>query len=93
MAKSIDLRLLEFGLYSRYQSLTDAINEVRILGEKLTILEVGGRGSPLARFLPHDSITLSDVFESDAPGYVQADGRNLAFPDRHFDHVVSTEVL
>jgi len=84
---------LSFSIFTRYRSVADHVNALRRRGERFTILEVGGRGNFLKRFLPQDQITILDVDDSGEENYVKGDGRQLPFKNRSFDLVVSTDVL
>ena len=73
--------------------MADHVNALRLGEEKFTILEVGGRGNFLRRFLPNDAITILDVDDSNEENYIKGDGRKLPFKKNIFDIVVSTDVL
>lgn len=93
MPSTSDVKNLSFSVYTRYQSVADHVNAIRKDGEVFTILEVGGRGNFLKRFLPNDTITILDVDDSNEENYVKGDGRKLPFKKQSFDVVVSTDVL
>jgi len=84
---------LSFSIYTRYRSVVDHLERLRRSGERLNILEVGGRGNFLKLFLPNDDITVLDVDDSDEDNYIKGDGRHLPFADQSFDIIVSTDVL
>lgn len=87
-----ELEKLSFSVYTRYKSLAEAITAIS--GNKsVKILEVGGRGNFLKKFLPKHKITILDVIDSDEDNYVKGDGRKLPFKAGEFDIVVSTDVL
>ena len=88
-----DTYSLPFSLFTRYKSLANRVNDLRAGTESLNILEVGGRGNYLRKFLPEDKITVLDVEDSPDDNYVKGDGRKLPFEDDSFDVVVSTDVL
>jgi hypothetical protein len=80
----------------------EAVDACRALldHDTLSILDVGGyyldRGTPtlpIARYLPHDTITVVDQVDCDLPGYIKGDGTNLDFADAHFDLVISADTL
>lgn len=84
---------LPFSIYTRYQALADSINQLRQKNQKFKILEVGGRGNFLQQFVPLDTVKILDVIDSKEENYIKGDGRSLPFANKHFDLVVSTDVL
>lgn len=93
---------LPFDMVGRYRTVAEALDAARpALGPRLRVLDVGGlaltrRGEPAlpARlFLPGDEVLTLDQAALDMPGYLQGDGRGLAFPDDSFDFVISCDVL
>jgi hypothetical protein len=93
---------LPFDMVGRYRMVAEALDAARpALGARLRVLDVGGlvltrRGEPLlpARlFLPGDEVLTLDQAALDMPGYIQGDGRGLAFPDDSYDFVISCDVL
>ncbi len=84
---------LPFDQYQRYRLVSDVLAAVRGSGERLRILDVGGRTALLRTFLPDDDVELVDVEASDAPGLVLGDGSRLPFQDRSFDAVVTFDTL
>lgn len=93
---------LPFDMVGRYRMVAEALDAARpAIGARLRVLDVGGlvltrRGEPVlpARlFLPDDDVTTLDQAALALPGYVQGDGRGLAFPDDSFDVVISCDVL
>ena len=98
----MDVTLLPFDQYGRYQMIADALDAVRpVLGTQLHVLDVGGlfctrRGVamlPAQAFLPNDQVTVLDQPACNLSGYVQGDGRGLAFGDNSFDCVISCDTL
>lgn len=87
-----EISSLSFSVFTRYMAVAQALGSIRSQNS-LKILEVGGRGNYLRRFLPNDDITVLDVIDSDEPNYVKGDGRKLPFKARQFDVVLSTDVL
>jgi hypothetical protein len=61
-----------------------------LLGEARTVLDVGGSGGMLARFLPHAHVTVADTHS--AADVVLGQGR-LPFADDSFDGVTSLDVV
>lgn len=84
---------LPFDQYQRYRLVSDVLAAVRAPGERLRILDVGGRTALLRTFLGEDDVELVDVEPSDAPGLVLGDGSRLPFRDRAFDAVVTFDTL
>ncbi|MBI4948367.1 class I SAM-dependent methyltransferase [Candidatus Berkelbacteria bacterium] len=87
-----ELKELSFSVYTRYKSIQDCILALS-KNKKIKILEVGGRGNFLKKFMPSYDITILDVIDSDEPNYIKGDGRSLPFKDNEFDIIVSTDVL
>ena len=84
---------LPFDQYQRYRLVADVIEAVRKPGQKLVVLDVGGRTALLRRFLPHDRVELVDVEASEERGLVLGDGSRLPFQERSFDAVVTFDTL
>lgn len=98
----MELTTLPFDQYGRYRMIADALDAVRpALGGRLRILDVGGyfrsrRGVellPARAFLPDDDVLVLDRPACALPGYLQGDGRELAFDDNAFDLVISCDTL
>jgi Methyltransferase domain len=98
----VDLKTLPFDQYGRYRIIADALDVARAaIGRPLTVLDVGGYVRnlrdiellPAQLFLPADQVTVVDLPASTLPGYVQGDGRGLAFADQSFDFVISCDTL
>lgn len=88
-----DTTELPFDQYQRYRLVADILGAVRGEGERLGVLDVGGRTALLRRFLPEDRVELVDVEPSDEPGLVLGDGSRLPFGDGVFDAVVTFDTL
>lgn len=88
-----DLLALPFDQYQRYKLVADVLRDVREPGERLTILDVGGRTALLRAFLPDDRVELVDVDPSDAKGLVLGDGSRLPFRSKSFDAVCAFDTL
>jgi hypothetical protein len=98
----VDLSTLPFDQYGRYQLIASALAPVReAFGRSLHILDVGGYFRtrrniellPAQAFLPADTIVVLDQPACQLPGYVQGDGRGLAFGANSFDFVISCDTL
>jgi Methyltransferase domain len=61
-----------------------------LLGDAVTVLDVGGVQGELVAFLPGRAVTTANIR---APADVIYDGATLPFPDRAFDAVASLDVL
>ena len=85
---------LGFDLYGRYAIIRDIVSLNVIKGQKSSILDVGGRGNILRRFLPDDNIVYLDPYvDSIDDNFVKGDGCNMPFEDESFDWVVSADVF
>lgn len=84
---------MPFDQYQRYRLVADVLQNVRPEGERLEVLDVGGRTALLRRFLPEDRVELVDVEESDEAGLVIGSGARLPFKDGAFDAVVCFDTL
>lgn len=84
---------LPFDQYQRYRLVADILEDLRVDGERLAVLDVGGRTELLRKFLPNDEVFLVDVEESDAVGLVLGDGSRLPFADDAVDAVVCFDTL
>ena len=89
----IDVLELPFDQYQRYRLTADLLGELRPQGEKLSVLDVGGRTALLRSFLPHDAVQLVDVESSDERGLVLGSGAALPFQDASFDAVCAFDTL
>ncbi|MFN0244870.1 MAG: methyltransferase domain-containing protein [Planctomycetota bacterium] len=88
-----DVLSLPFDQYQRYRLVADLLNEVRENGQRLQVLDVGGRTARLRQFLPGDRVVLVDTEPSDAAGLLLASGTRLPFRDRSFDAVCAFDTL
>jgi hypothetical protein len=87
-------RELPFDLYGRYALIRDIINNNRGVGTKFKVLDVGGRGNLLRRFLPDDDVFYLDPFvDSKDDNFIKSDGCNMSLEDSGFDWVVSADVF
>lgn len=97
MEKIDDERLrkeLPFDLYGRYAIIRDIIERNRGEGEVFRVLDVGGRGNMLDRFLPDDEVYYLDPFvESDDENFIKGDGCAMTLDDGSFDWVTSADVF
>lgn len=84
---------IPFDQYSRQALVAEIVNNVRAKGSKFSILDVGGYNGKTSIFLPHDSITIIDLFDVKEEGYVKGSGLDLPFGKESFDFVVSFDVL
>ncbi len=84
---------MPFDQYQRYRLVTDIIENVRTPGERLKVLDVGGRTALLRRFLPEDEVHLVDVESSEERGLVLGDGSRLPFADDSVDVLVTFDTL
>jgi hypothetical protein len=89
----LEIEALPFDQYQRYRLVSDLVNEVRPKGERLKVLDVGGRTALLRSFLPKDDVTLVDLEASDVAGLVLGDGSRLPFQSGIFDVVASFDTL
>ena len=83
-----------FDHYGRYFFIAKIIDANRS-GDKLTILDVGGFGGELEKFLPLDNITVIDIIDlpNSHKNYILGNGLNLPFKDNEFDFVVSADAF
>ncbi|MCA8978735.1 MAG: methyltransferase domain-containing protein [Planctomycetes bacterium] len=88
-----DTTRMPFDQYQRYRLVADVLENVRPEGERLEVLDVGGRTALLRRFMPEDRVELVDVEESDETGLVIGSGAQLPFQDGAFDAVVCFDTL
>ena len=88
-----DTTRMPFDQYQRYRLVADVLENVRPEGERLEVLDVGGRTALLKRFLPEDRVELVDVEESEEAGLVIGSGAALPFQDGAFDAVVCFDTL
>ena len=87
-------RELPFDLYGRYAVIRDIINVNRKDNEAFRVLDVGGRGNLLKRFLPNDSVSYLDpLMESEDENFIKGDGCAMPLKDNSFDWVTSADVF
>ena len=86
---------LPFDQYERYAIAATIVNAVRLLlGQAhLQVLDVGGAGAPLQKFLSRDQVLTADLDAQANDGYVRADGIALPFRDEVFEIVTSQDTL
>lgn len=88
-----DVRDLPFDQFQRYELVRALLESVRVDGQRLRILDVGGRTALLREFLPSDQIELVDVVPSAVEGLVLGSGAELPFQDGAFDAVCAFDTL
>ena len=83
-----------FDQFGRYLAIAKIIESNRTK-QKLTILDVGGFGGLIEKFLPFDSVTVLDVIDIESPhrNYIRADALSMPFKNREFDVVISSDTL
>lgn len=84
---------MPFDQYQRYRLVADIVERLRQGGERLVILDVGGRTALLRKFMPDDQVHLVDVDPSAEEGLVLGDGSRLPFADGCVDAVVTFDTL
>ena len=84
---------LPFDQFQRYELVRTLLESVRADGERLRILDVGGRTALLREFLPSDRVELVDVIPSEVEGLVLGSGAELPFKDGSFDAVCAFDTL
>jgi len=89
----LDIRDLPFDQFQRYELVRALLESVRVDGQRLRILDVGGRTALLREFLPSDQIELVDVVPSGVEGLVLGSGAELPFKDNAFDAVCAFDTL
>lgn len=87
-------RELGFDLYGRYAIIRNIIDNNRNGGERFRVLDVGGRGNMLRKFLPNDDVFYLDPFvESKDENFIKGDGCEMPLENESFDWVVSADVF
>lgn len=87
-------RELSFDLYGRYAIVRDIVNINRDGQTRYKILDVGGRGNLLKKFLPLDDVSYLDPYvDTDDENYIEGDGCDIPLEDDTFDFVVSSDVF
>lgn len=84
---------LPFDQYQRYRLVADIIDALRVKGERLAVLDVGGRTALLRQFLPGDEVFLVDLEASSERGLVLGDGSSLPYADNSVDALVTFDTL
>lgn len=86
----------EFGFdaFGRYADLARILDFNRNGRKRLRILDIGGRGNPLGRFLPVDDVFYLDPnIEDSDPKFIRASALSIPADDASFDFVTSADVL
>jgi GT2 family glycosyltransferase len=87
-------REIAFDQYGRYAVMRDIINSNRGKEEKFRVLDVGGRGNIMRRFLPEDEVFYLDpLVDTKDENYIEGDGCDIPLKDGSFDWVVSADVF
>ncbi|MCX6762158.1 MAG: class I SAM-dependent methyltransferase, partial [Candidatus Moranbacteria bacterium] len=87
-------RELPFDLFGRYAIIRDIINVNRKDAERFKVLDVGGRGNMMKKFLPGDAVFYMDpLVESKDENFIKGDGCAMPLEDESFDWVVSADVF
>lgn len=85
---------LGFDLYGRYALIRDVISSTRKGKKKFKILDVGGRGNMLLKFMPDDDVYYLDPnIDADDKNFIKADGCDMPLENESYDWVVSADVL
>ena len=85
---------LSFDLYGRYAVMRDIINRNRKNNQVFQVLDVGGRGNLMKRFLPKDKVFYLDPFvDTEDENYIKGDGCAIPLKNENFDWVVSADVF
>lgn len=83
-----------FDQYGRYALIRDIIRVNRRNNEKFKILDVGGRGNILKKFLPDDDVFYVDpLVDSEDQNFIIGDGCALPLENDSFDWVTSADVF
>ena len=85
---------LSFDLYGRYAVMRDIINRNRDKDQSFKVLDVGGRGNLMKKFLPKDKVFYLDPYvNTDDSNYIEGDGCAMPLENSSFDWVVSADVF
>ncbi len=84
---------IPFDQFGRYYFISKIVEENRVSGKPLKILDVGGYNGRVRDFLPKDNVTILDVFDVVEDGYVKGSGLDIQFPDKSFDVVTTADTL
>ena len=85
---------LDFSLYGRYALIRDIINYNRKNEQQFKILDIGGRGNLLKKFLPNDIVNYLDPnIKTNDKNYIEGDGCNIPLENQSYDWTVSADVF
>lgn len=85
---------LSFDLYGRYAVMRDIINRNREKDQLFRVLDVGGRGNLMKKFLPQDDVFYLDPYvDTEDKNYIEGDGCKMPLENDSFDWVVSADVF
>jgi hypothetical protein len=85
---------LSFEQYGRYALIRDIINSNRENVDKFKVLDIGGRGNMMRKFLPDDDVFYLDPFvNSKDDNFIEGDGCKIPLENESFDWVVSADVF
>ncbi len=85
---------LSFDLYGRYADIQRIIDCNRKEDCSFRVLDIGGRGNILKKFLLHDDVFYMDPFvESKDKNFISGDGCDIPLADNSFDWVTSADVF
>jgi GT2 family glycosyltransferase len=86
-------REFAFDQYGRYAIIRNIIDANRSTNETFKILDVGGRGNIMKKFLPEDEVFYLDpLVDSEDTNFILGDGCSMPFDDESFDWVTSADV-
>ncbi len=85
----------DFDQYGRYATVRRIVDANRKDNQRFRILDVGGRGNHLRKFLPHDDVFYLDplVDQNEDENYIPGDGCDMPLPGSAFDFVVSLDTF
>lgn len=87
-------REMPFDQYGRYAIIRDIINANRKNRERFRIIDVGGRGNIMKKFLPEDDVFYLDPYvDTEDENYIKGDGCAMPFENENFDWVVSGDTF
>ncbi len=85
---------LAFDQYGRYALIQKIIDNNRNLNEKVKVLDIGGRGNILKKFLPEDEVFYLDPnVDTNDKNYIRGEGCLIPEDNGSFDWVVSADVF
>jgi len=83
-----------FDQYGRYAIIRDIINANKEENRKFEILDVGGGGNIMKKFLPNDNVFyLQPSGDIQDDNYIKGDGCDMPLGDNSFDWVVSADTF